>query len=277
MELLKGIDVANAINEKLIKESADMGGRVPKLAIIRVGERPDDMSYERGATKKMEKVGFACESFVFPETIENEAFQKEFDTINDNPEIDGILLLRPLPKHLDEEAVVGRISPEKDLDGISPVNLAKVFAGDKTGFAPCTAEAVVEVLKAAEIPMTGKRVTIVGRSMVVGKPLSMLMVKENATVTICHTRTKDLAGTCRNAEILVAAAGRAKMLNGDYVGQDAVVIDVGINVDENGKLCGDVDYDTIQNKAQAATPVPGGVGAVTTAVLAKHLVRAAGL
>ena len=277
MELLKGIDVANAINEKLIKESADMGGRVPKLAIIRVGERPDDMSYERGATKKMEKVGFACESFVFPETIENEAFQKEFDTINDNPEIDGILLLRPLPKHLDEEAVVGRISPEKDLDGISPVNLAKVFAGDKTGFAPCTAEAVVEVLKAAEIPMTGKRVTIVGRSMVVGKPLSMLMVKENATVTICHTRTKDLAGTCRNAEILVAAAGRAKMLNGDYVGQDAVVIDVGINVDENGKLCGDVDYDTIQDKAQAATPVPGGVGAVTTAVLAKHLVRAAGL
>ena len=277
MELLKGIDVANAINEKLIKESADMGGRVPKLAIIRVGERPDDMSYERGATKKMEKVGFACESFVFPETIENEAFQKEFDTINDNPEIDGILLLRPLPKHLDEEAVVGRISPEKDLDGISPVNLAKVFAGDKTGFAPCTAEAVVEVLKAAEIPMTGKRVTIVGRSMVVGKPLPMLMVKENATVTICHTRTKDLAGTCRNAEILVAAAGRAKMLNGDYVAQDAVVIDVGINVDENGKLCGDVDYDTIQDKAQAATPVPGGVGAVTTAVLAKHLVRAAGL
>ncbi|HRL57875.1 MAG TPA: tetrahydrofolate dehydrogenase/cyclohydrolase catalytic domain-containing protein, partial [Lachnospira sp.] len=158
MELLKGIDVANAINEKLIKESADMGGRVPKLAIIRVGERPDDMSYERGATKKMEKVGFACESFVFPETIENEAFQKEFDTINDNPEIDGILLLRPLPKHLDEEAVVGRISPEKDLDGISPVNLAKVFAGDKTGFAPCTAEAVVEMLDFSGIDVTGKRV-----------------------------------------------------------------------------------------------------------------------
>ena len=173
--------------------------------------------------------------------------------------------------------IEGMIDPEKDLDGISPVNIAKVFAGDDSGFAPCTAEAVVEVLKAAEIPMTGKRVTIVGRSMVVGKPLSMLMVKENATVTICHTRTKDLAGTCRNAEILVAAAGRAKMLNGDYVGQDAVVIDVGINVDENGKLCGDVDYDTIQDKAQAATPVPGGVGAVTTAVLAKHLVRAAGL
>lgn len=211
MELLKGIDVANAINEKLIKESADMGGRVPKLAIIRVGERPDDMSYERGATKKMEKVGFACESFVFPETIENEAFQKEFDTINDNPEIDGILLLRPLPKHLDEEAVVGRISPEKDLDGISPVNLAKVFAGDKTGFAPCTAEAVVEMLDFAGIDVTGKRVTVVGRSLVIGKPVSMLLLKKNATVTICHTKTKDMKEECRRADILVAAAGVAKM------------------------------------------------------------------
>lgn len=277
MELLKGIDVANAINEKLIKESADMGGRVPKLAIIRVGERPDDMSYERGATKKMENFGLRVQSYVYPADISDAEFKAEFTKINEDSDVTGILLLRPLPKQICEKDIEGMIDPEKDLDGISPVNIAKVFAGDDSGFAPCTAEAVVEVLKAAEIPMTGKRVTIVGRSMVVGKPLSMLMVKENATVTICHTRTKDLAGTCRNAEILVAAAGRAKMLNGDYVGQDAVVIDVGINVDENGKLCGDVDYDTIQDKAQAATPVPGGVGAVTTAVLAKHLVRAAGL
>ena len=165
------------------------------------------------------------------------------------------------------------IDPRKDLDGISPANIAKVFAGDTEGFAPCTAEAVIEVLKANEIPISGKKVTIVGRSMVVGKPLSMLMLKENATVTICHTRTADLPVECRQAEILVAAAGRAKMLNGDYVGQDAIVIDVGINVDENGKLCGDVDFDTITDKASMATPVPGGVGAVTTAVLAKHLAR----
>lgn len=275
MELLKGIDVANAINEKLIKESADMGGRVPKLAIIRVGERPDDMSYERGATKKMEKVGFACESFVFPETIENEAFQKEFDAINDNPQIDGILLLRPLPKHLDEEAVVDRISPEKDLDGISPVNLAKVFAGDKTGFAPCTAEAVVEMLDFAGIDVTGKRVTVVGRSLVIGKPVSMLLLKKNATVTICHTKTKDMKEECRRADILVAAAGVAKMINTEYVGKGAVVIDVGINVDNNGKLCGDVDTDGISSLASVATPVPGGVGSVTTSVLAKHLLQAA--
>ena len=154
-------------------------------------------------------------------------------------------------------------------------NIAKVFAGDSTGFAPCTAEAVIEVLKANNIPITGKRVTIVGRSMVVGRPLSMLMLKENATVTICHTRTRELEATCRDGEILVAAAGRAKMLDSRYVGRDAVVIDVGINVDENGKLCGDVDFDSISETASMATPVPGGVGAVTTAVLAKHLLCAA--
>ena len=167
------------------------------------------------------------------------------------------------------------IDPKKDLDGISPENIAKVFAGDPTGFAPCTAEAVIEVLKAYDIPITGKRATVVGRSMIVGKPLSMLLLKENATVTVCHTRTADLKGTCKNAEILVAAAGKAKMLDGDYVGEGAVVIDVGINVDGDGKLCGDVDFASIQEKAAMATPVPGGVGAVTTAVLAAHLVRAA--
>ena len=276
MKILKGAEVSAKIKEEVAQIAAGLQ-EVPKLAIIRVGENPDDMSYERGATKKMESFGLRVQSYVYPEDITDSDFKAEFTRINEDPDVTGILMLRPLPKQICEKDIEGMIDPEKDLDGISPVNIAKVFAGDDSGFAPCTAEAVVEVLKAAEIPMTGKRVTIVGRSMVVGKPLSMLMVKENATVTICHTRTKDLAGTCRNAEILVAAAGRAKMLNGDYVGQDAVVIDVGINVDENGKLCGDVDYDTIQDKAQAATPVPGGVGAVTTAVLAKHLVRAAGL
>ena len=277
MRVLKGAEVSVKMKEEVQAALAKCKGESPKLAIIRVGENPDDMSYERGATKKMEAFGLRVESYHFPADISDGEFKEEFQKINGDADVTGILMLRPLPKQICEKDIEGMIDPEKDLDGISPVNIAKVFAGDDSGFAPCTAEAVVEVLKAAEIPMTGKRVTIVGRSMVVGKPLSMLMVKENATVTICHTRTKDLAGTCRNAEILVAAAGRAKMLNGDYVGQDAVVIDVGINVDENGKLCGDVDYDTIQDKAQAATPVPGGVGAVTTAVLAKHLVRAAGL
>lgn len=275
MEILRGAAVAQAINEELQTESKDWKERIPHLAIIRVGERPDDMSYERGATKKMEKVGYACTSYTFPQDIDNAQFQKEFDKINENPEIDGILLLRPLPKHLDEKAIENRIDPRKDLDGISPVNLAKVFAGDMSGYAPCTAEAVIEMLDYAKIDLTGKRVTVVGRSLVIGKPVAMLLMKKNATVTICHTRTKDMPGTCRNAEILVAAAGSARMITADHVGEDAVVIDVGINVDGQGNLCGDVDLDAITGIASVATPVPGGVGSVTTSVLAKHLWKAA--
>ena len=185
------------------------------------------------------------------------------------------MVLRPLPKQICERDIENMISPDKDLDGISPINIAKVFAGDSSGFAPCTAEAVVEVLKANNIKIAGKRAVIVGRSMVVGKPLAMLLMKENATVTVCHTKTADLPGMCRSGEILVAAAGRAKMIGGDYVGAGAAVIDVGINVDDSGRLCGDVDLDAIQEKASMATPVPGGVGAVTTAVLARHLALAA--
>lgn len=274
MIALKGAEVSAKIKEQVQGMLAGLDGAVPKLAIVRVGEKPDDLSYERGAVKKMEAFGLRVQSYVFPENIGDSDFQEAFAQINRDSDVTGILLLRPLPKHICEKAIERMIDPAKDLDGISPVNIAKVFAGDDTGFAPCTAEAVVEVLKANGIPIQGKRVTIVGRSMVVGRPLSMLMVKEHATVTICHTKTEDLPGTCRNAEILVAAAGKARMLDKEYVGKDAIVIDVGINVDENGKLCGDVDFDSIQENAAMATPVPGGVGAVTTAVLAKHLVRA---
>lgn len=275
MITLKGAAVSAKIKEQVEGLLNGVQGQIPKLAIVRVGEQPDDLSYERGALKKMEAFGLKAESFAFAADISDEAFKQEFARINDNPEIDGILLLRPLPKQIKETDIERMIDPGKDLDGISPVNIAKVFAGDDSGFAPCTAEAVVEVLKANEIQMTGKRVTIVGRSMVVGRPLSMLLLKENATVTICHTRTENLKETCRHGEILVAAAGRAKMLDASYVGKDAIVIDVGINVDENGKLCGDMDFDTLEGTASMATPVPGGVGAVTTAVLAKHLVTAA--
>ncbi len=281
MITLKGADVSARIKGQVAEKLKELGiqnqEHAPKLAIIRVGERPDDMSYERGAKKKMENFGLRVESYVFPEDISDEMFKQEFQAVNRNEDVTGILLLRPLPKQICEKDIEKMIDPAKDLDGISPENIAKVFAGDSTGFAPCTAEAVIQMLKANEIPITGKRVTVVGRSMVVGKPLAMLMVKENATVTICHTRTADLKGTCQNAQILVAAAGKAKMLDGAYVGQDAIVIDVGINVDENGKLCGDVDFDSIQERAAMATPVPGGVGAVTTAVLAEHLVRAAAI
>lgn len=275
MELLKGLPVANAINEKLMEQVKSIEGSLPHLAIIRVGERPDDCSYERGAVKKMDKVGVRCTTYTFDADIDNETFQAEFDKINENPDIDGILMLRPLPKQLDEKQIENKIDPRKDLDGISPLNLAKVYAGDESGYAPCTAEAVIEMLDYAGIDIKGKRVTVVGRSLVIGKPVSMLLMKRNATVTVCHTKTVDMAGTCKNAEILVAAAGSARMIKKEYVADGAVVIDVGINVDDEGNLCGDVDFDAISDIAAAATPVPGGVGSVTTSVLAKHLVKAA--
>ena len=275
MIALKGAPVSAKMKDEIDEQKKALSGPAPKLGSVRVGERPDDLSYERGALKRMEKLGLAAESFVFPQDISHEAFEKEFLAINEDPAIDGILLLRPLPKQIDEDKITRLIDPEKDLDGISPTNIAKVFSGDETGFAPCTAEAVIEVLKAYGIPIAGKRAVVVGRSMVVGRPLAMLLLKENATVTICHTKTRDLPEVCREGEILIAAAGKAKMLDKSFAGEDAVVIDVGINVDKEGNLCGDVDYDSLEGTASMATPVPGGVGAVTTSVLAKHLVRAA--
>lgn len=275
--LMKGADVANAMKEKLIEETKTLKeqGVAPCLAIVRVGSRPDDLSYERGAKKRMESIGIECRIVELAEDIKQEEFEKEFAKVNEDPLVHGILLFRPLPKHLDEEAIKEMICPEKDMDCMSSVNIAKVFAGDDTGYAPCTAEAVMEMLSHYEIDLKGKRVTVVGRSMVVGKPLAMMLLKKHATVTICHTRTKELEETCRNAEILVAAAGKAKMITKDMVGEGAVVADVGINVDEFGNLCGDVDFETVEAKTSYISPVPRGVGSITTSILAKHVVRAA--
>lgn len=275
MITLKGAEVSAKIKEQVLEMTASLGGHVPTAAIVRVGERPDDLSYEKGVMKKIAAFGMEARSFAFPEDISEEEFLEAFKNINEDEQIDGILMFMPLPKHMNGKVFENMIAPEKDLDGISPVNRAKVFAGDADGFAPCTAEAVIETLKAFEIPMAGKRAIVVGRSMVVGRPLSMLLLKENATVTVCHTKTNDLKRVCQEGEILVAAAGKAGMLDQDYVAEGAVVLDVGINVDENGKLCGDVKWDGLETKASAATPVPGGIGAVTTAVLCKHLAQAA--
>lgn len=275
MELLKGAPVSAAIREQAVEAIKQLQGPVPRLAIIRVGEKPDDMSYERSAVKKMEAFGLRVQTFVFPEDISDEAFKEAFQKINTDPDVTGILLLRPLPGQIREKEIEAMIDPNKDLDGISPVNIAKVFSGDPSGFAPCTAEAVIEILKANGISIEGKRAAVIGRSMVIGKPLSMLLLKENATVTICHTRTRGLPEICRQAEILVAAAGKAGMVEESWVSDGAAVIDVGINVDENGKLCGDVDQASMGDRNIFLTPVPGGVGAVTTAVLAKHLIQAA--
>lgn len=274
---MNGVEVAKAMKEDLIKqvEALKAKGVNPCLAIVRVGARPDDLSYERGAVKRMELTGIGCKVFELPEDISQEEFEAEFKKVNDDADIHGILLFRPLPKHLDEEPVKAMINPLKDVDCMSSVNFAKVFCGDETGYAPCTPEAVMEMLAYNNIDLKGKRVTIVGRSMVVGKPLSMLMLQKHATVTIAHSRTANLVETCRNAEVLVAAVGRARMITEDMVGEGAVVVDVGINVDEEGKLCGDVDYDKAALKASYISPVPRGVGSVTTSVLAKHVIRGA--
>ncbi|MHB8106172.1 MAG: bifunctional 5,10-methylenetetrahydrofolate dehydrogenase/5,10-methenyltetrahydrofolate cyclohydrolase [Candidatus Cryosericum sp.] len=275
--IMKGSEVAAAMKEELLREVEKLAqkGIVPELAIVRVGARPDDLAYERGATKKMGGMGIRCRVVELPESISQADFEREFSAVNSNPGIHGILLFRPLPKQLNEESVRSMINPKKDIDCMSPVNIAKVFSGDESGFAPCTAEAVMEVLAHYGIDVRGKRVTVVGRSMVVGKPLSMLLLKKNATVTICHTKTADLGATCRNAEILIAAAGKAKMITADFVSENSIVVDVGINVDSEGKLCGDVDFDAVSPKTASITPVPGGVGAVTSSVLARHVVRAA--
>lgn len=239
--IMKGSEVAAAMKEELIQEVETLKEQNinPCLAIVRVGARLDDLAYERGAKKRMEAAGIACRVIELPEDITQEEFEEEFHKVNDDKEVHGILLFRPLPEHLDEEPVKTMIHPFKDVDCMSPVNIAKVFSGDETGYAPCTPEAVMEMLAFYKIDPKGKKVTVVGRSMVVGKPLSMLLLKKHATITVCHTRTTDLPAVCREAEILIAAAGKAKMVTSDMVSEGSVVVDVGINVDEAGNLCGD--------------------------------------
>lgn len=275
--VMLGNEVANAMKEWLLSEVKTLKseGVEPSLTIIRVGARPDDLSYERGAKKRMEMIGITCRIIELPENISQARFEEEFRNINEDVNVHGILLFQPLPEGLDVEPVRMMIHPEKDMDCMSPINTAKVFAGDASGFAPCTAEAVMEMLKYYEIPLEGESTVIVGRSMVVGKPLAMLMLEKHATITVCHTRTENLEEICRNADILVTCAGRAKMITENMVGDGAVIADVGINVDEDGNLCGDVDFDAVCEKASYISPVPRGVGSVTTSVLAAHVVRAA--
>ena len=274
---MRGAEVAKAMKEQLIREREELNaaGVKPCLTIIRVGAKENDLAYERGAKKRMEMIGIECRITELPETISQADFEEAFRAVNEDPTVHGILLFQPLPAQLDVEKIRQMIDPAKDMDGMSPINLAKIFEGDRTAYAPCTAEAVMHIMKHFGIELQGKRVTIIGRSMVVGKPLSMLMLGQNATVTICHSRTKDLADRCREAEVVVAAIGQAKYITADMIAEGAVVADVGINVLEDGSLCGDVDYENVQEKTSHITPVPGGVGNVTTSVLASHVLRAA--
>lgn len=276
MSLLKGIEVVNKMKDKMILEVEELKSEnvTPCLGIVRIGNRGDDLSYERGARKRCDAVGIETKVFEFDENISHEDFKSEFLRINEDSNIHGILLFRPMPKHIDENEIKVLINPDKDIDSMSSQNTVKIFEGDNSGFPPCTPQAVMEIFENNNIDLEGKNVVIVGRSMVVGKPLSMMLLKKNATVTICHTRTKNMQDVCKGAEILIVAAGRPKVITSDYVSEGTIVIDVGINVDSNGALCGDVDFENVEKIASQITPVPGGVGTVTTSVLAKHVIKA---
>lgn len=273
----KGAPVAQALTERLIVKANQLKvqGIVPTLAIVRVGERPEDLSYERGALKRCEKVGIRVRQFTLPEESSHGDLMAVIEQINADREIHGCLLFRPLPPQIDEAAICAALDPAKDVDGITAGSLASVFTGGGAGYPPCTAQACMEILNYYGCDLTGKRAVVVGRSLVVGKPLSMLLLGKNATVTLCHTRTADLAAECRRAEVLIAAAGRANMIGRDHLAPGQLVLDVGINVDENGNLVGDVDFAAADEIVGAVTPVPGGVGAVTTSVLAAHVLQAA--
>ena len=279
MKELLGKPVADSIVESLAPEVADLKakGKVPTLAVIRVGAREDDLAYERGLTKRFESAECAVKKIELPEDVTQEMLDAAVASADADPAVDGILMFRPLPKTLTDKNVLNTISAVKDVDGMGKANMADIFSGAGEGHAPCTAQAVIEMLKFHGIEMKGKKVTVVGRSLVIGKPVAMLLLKENATVKVCHTKTEDLKAECQWAEIVVACAGVAKMLNADYFRAGQTVIDVGMNVDEEGKLCGDVDFASVSEIVDAITPVPRGVGSVTTSVLLRAVVKNAGL
>ena len=276
-QILKGAPVVAAMNEAnaarcvLLKEY----GVVPTLAVIRVGAREDDISYERGLMTRCGKVGVQVRSFHLSENASQAELLYYIRKINEDPSIHGCLIFRPLPKQFDDRAVCAALDPQKDIDGITDRSLAGVFTNTKLGYAPCTAQACLEILKYYNVPLSGKRAVVVGRSLVVGKPAAMMLDRENATVTLCNSRTQNLPALCREADVLVVAMGRRGAIGADCLREGQVVVDVGIHVNEEGKLCGDVRFDEAEPIVEAITPVPGGVGTVTTSVLMKHVVEAA--
>lgn len=276
-EILKGAPTAAALSDALAKRVTRLKADeiVPTLAIVRAGQRDSDLAYERGAAKHCEKAGVAVRRFVLPADCTQENLLAVIRQVNDDGGIHGCLLLRPLPEQIDERAVCEALAPEKDVDCITDGSLCGVFTGSNTGFPPCTAQACIEILDYYGYALKGKRVTVIGRSLVIGKPVSMMLQSRNATVTMCHTKTADLAARCREAEILVVAAGKAGMVDESFVSPGQTVIDVGINTDVAGRLCGDVQFERVEPIVAAVTPVPGGVGTVTSAVLVKHVVEAA--
>lgn len=277
-ELLKGKPVADAIGGELAARVQALvdAGVAPTLAIVRVGERADDLSYERAAKKRCEAFGIGARVIALPADCAQDDLMDAIGQVNADEAVHGCLMFRPLPRHLDEEAACAALDPAKDVDGVTPDSLYGVFAGRAVGFPPCTAEACLRVLAHYGVELEGARAAVVGRSLVIGRPVAAMLQAANATVTVCHTRTRDVDAVCREADVLVVAAGHAGTLRAGAVREGQVVVDVGINWDEEaGKLVGDVAFDEVEPVVDAITPVPGGVGSVTTAVLAAHVVTAA--
>lgn len=274
---LSGKEVSAALAEDLRMrvEVCKAAGVNPTLAIVRMGERPDDLSYERTAKKRAESLGIAIRPYVLDEFAPQQVLESTIVSINHDPGVHGCLMFRPLPSFMDERAVCNLLAQDKDIDGISLASLASVFTDSAEGFAPCTAAACLKMLDFYHVPIAGKHVVVVGRSLVIGKPVAMMLLRRNASVTICHSRTENLPQMCQDADIVICATGRARAFNADFFSLGQTVLDVGINFDTQGKLCGDVDFESVEPIVGAITPVPGGIGSVTTAVTMEHTVIAA--
>lgn len=276
-ELLKGKPVVDSIAEEVSRRvsALESRGTVPTLALLRMGERPDDLSYERSAMKRAETLGLAVRQIILDEMAPQSEVEAAIEKINADTTIHGCLMFRPLPKHIKEQEVCDTLAVEKDIDGISSLSLASVFMDGNKGYAPCTASACEKVLDYYNVPVSGKHIVVVGRSLVIGKPVAMILLRRHATVTLCHSRTEDIAATMRSADIVICATGRARMFGAECFTQGQTVLDVGINFDESGTMCGDVDFASVEPLVGAITPVPGGIGSVTTVTLMEHVVRAA--
>ncbi|KOS24558.1 5,10-methylene-tetrahydrofolate cyclohydrolase [Bacillus anthracis] len=274
--IIKGNEVAEKKRAQLKEEVVKLKeqGIVPGLAVILVGEDPASRSYVKGKEKGCEQVGIYSELIEFPETITEERLLAEIDRLNGDDRINGILVQLPLPKHIEEKAIIERISPEKDVDGFHPISVGRMMTGQDT-FLPCTPHGIVELVKETNLDISGKHVVVIGRSNIVGKPVGQLFLNENATVTYCHSKTQNMKELTKLADILIVAVGRAKMVTADYIKEGAVVIDVGVNRLETGKLCGDVDFDNVLDVASYITPVPKGVGPMTITMLLHNTVESA--
>lgn len=276
-DLLLGKPVADAMAADIVARAKALtaSGKQPTLAIVRVGERPDDLTYERSAMKRADACGIAVKQFALPADASTDDVLAAVATVNSDDSIHGCLLFRPLPEGIDEQAVCNALDPAKDIDGITRGSLATLLAGTGEGFAPCTAAACIDILDHYGIDPQGKKAVVLGRSLVIGKPVALMLLARNATVTVCHSRTQDLASAVRDADIVVCATGRARAYGADLFAPGQTVLDVGINFDDEGNLCGDADFDAVESVVSAITPVPRGVGSVTTVAMLRNVVIAA--